>query len=160
MKVHLRLFTSAHLGEKPHPRTWRNLSKRRKYIELFSKKKYFVDPAVHDPPLVVDQEGAVGDLLPETWIWWKVLLRVPASGNVTGNCLWGGKMVAAFQEREIFGKSCDQKYDIPHARSRIYVCWAWGCQVVFSFSHHLLYLVGLLKCWKGGVFEELLMSNL
>ena len=37
-KFHLRLFTSAHLGEKPHPKTWRNLSERRKDIELFSKR--------------------------------------------------------------------------------------------------------------------------
>ena len=36
-KFHLRLFTSAHLGEKPHPKTWRNLSERRKNIELFFK---------------------------------------------------------------------------------------------------------------------------
>ena len=37
-KFHLRLFTGAHLGEKPHPKTWRNLTDRRKDIELFSKK--------------------------------------------------------------------------------------------------------------------------
>ena len=89
-KFHLRLFTGAHLGEKPHPKTWRNLSEKEKILNYFLKE-YFVVPAVHDPPLVVDQEGAVGDLLPETWIWWKVLLRVPASGNVTGIYLWGRK---------------------------------------------------------------------
>ena len=65
--------------------------------------------------------------------------------------LGSDKNGCSISRKRIFGKSCDQKYDIPHARSRIYVCWAWGCQVVSSFGHHLLYLVGLLKCWKGGI---------
>ena len=41
--------------------------KEEKILNYFLKE-YFVVPAVHDPPFVVDQEGAVGDLLPKTWI--------------------------------------------------------------------------------------------